>query len=178
MAGRRPKPNEIKQIEGNPGGRPLNLDCPKAPTGAPEMPKGMRKAAQREWKRITRDLLELGVLTIVDGKGLMGYCDAYADWEEAQRECVAEGLWIEEPIVNKEGNVVGYKKKAAPWFTIKYAALKTMKSFLIEYGLTPASRTKLKIEKKPDGPTFPTREESARTNDEPNLEDIDTSVVM
>lgn len=145
---RRPKPTAIKLLEGNPGGRPINTEEPKVELGRPEMPKGLRKTAQREWKNITRELLTLGVLSVVDGKALAMYCDAYADWEEAQKQCVKEGMWYSEPVINSIGLVVGYKHKQSPWFNVKCTAMKMMKCFLIEYGLTPASRTKLKIEKK------------------------------
>ena len=93
-------------------------------------------------------------------------------------QCHKEGMWTKEPIVNKDGEVVGYKNKQAPWFAIKYIALKTMKAFLIEYGLTPASRTKLKIAPKPDEDAeFPTREEMAQS-DAPSLDSIDTTKIM
>ena len=176
---RRPKPNAIRELEGNAGHRPINKDEPKAPIGAPEMPRGMPKAARREWVRICADLLKLGVLTIVDGKGLYAYCLAYADCEAAEKQCHKAGMWTEEPIVNKDGNVVGYKNKQAPWFAIKYVALKTMKAFLIEYGLTPASRTRLKIAQAPDKPEdeFPSRQQMA-DSDAPNLDEIDTTKIM
>lgn len=172
MAGRRPKPLAIKQLEGNPGGRPLNMDEPRAQRGIPEMPKGLRKTARREWGRITVDLDAIGVLTVVDGKALAMYCDAYADWEEAQRECVKKGLWYSEPIVADSG-VVGYKHKPAPWFNIKCAAMKMMKVYLIEFGLTPASRTKLKIEKPQQNGEMPTREQTTLPEQEISLDSID-----
>ena len=175
----RPKPTALKELQGNAGHRPLNAQEPKPDVGCPEMPKGLRKTAQREWRRITADLLRLGVLTVVDGKALAMYCDAYADWEEAQRECVKEGLWVEEPIVNKDGCVVGYKKKQAPWFNIKIIAMKVMKSYLIEFGLTPASRTKLKIEKPQPTDEVQTREQAMGAADaDVDLAGIDTDVVM
>lgn len=174
---RRPKPNALRELEGNVGHRALNKNEPKAAIGAPEMPRGLRKAARREWGRIVKDLLVIGVLTVVDGKGLMAYCDAYADVEELQKECVKKGLFIEEPIVSKDGMVVGYKTKTAPWFTQKYVALKSMKSFLIEYGLTPASRAKLHVERPPtDDEQLPTKEQTRLPDDFIDIADIDTTV--
>jgi P27 family predicted phage terminase small subunit len=172
----RPKPNAIRKLEGNQGHRPLNNDEPKPDLGCPEMPRGLRKAARREWGRITKDLLKLGVLSVIDGKALAMYCDAYADWEEAQKDCVKFGLIIEEPIVSKDGMVVGYKKKPSPAFTVKCLAMKIMKSYLIEFGLTPASRAKLKIERKPESEDLPTREETKLPEDDIDIGSIDTTV--
>ena len=178
---RRPKPTAIKELEGNQSHRPLNPDEPKVDPGAPEMPKELRPAAQREWRRMVAFLMPLGVLTPIDGKALMMYCDSYADWEVAQRQCVKEGMWVEEPIVNKDGNIVGYKFKQAPWFNVKCAAEKIMKSNLIEFGMTPASRAKLHIPAKPkvdpaEDKLF-SRDAVPPANDEPNLDDIDETVV-
>jgi P27 family predicted phage terminase small subunit len=146
---RRPTPTAIKKLNGNPGNRALHEDQePKPESGVPEMPKGLRKTAKREWKRLAPKLDEVGVITKVDGKAFAMYCDAYADWEVAQKKCMEDGMWYSEPVLNHEGLVVGYKHKQAPWFNVKVTAMKVMKSFLIEFGLTPASRSKLKIERK------------------------------
>lgn len=151
----RPKPTALKKLAGNPGNYPLNDAEPTPTVGVPEMPKGLRRAAQREWKRIVSELLQLGVLTVVDGKALAMYCDAYADWQEAQRDCVKHGLVLDSPVLDEENKpiIVGGQaltvRKVNPAFTVKSAAQKTLKSFLIEFGLTPASRAKLKIPAKP-----------------------------
>lgn len=178
---RRPKPTAIKLLEGNPGGRPINHEEPKVDIGCPEMPKGLRKTAQREWKRITRDLLTLGVLSVIDGKALAMYCDAYADWEQAQRKCVSDGMWYSEPVINSEGMVVGQKHKQAPWFNVKCTAMKMMKAYLIEFGLTPASRTKLKIEKKSEAQDDALLSRDAaqvKAADDVDLNSIDETVIQ
>lgn len=179
---RRPNPSAINELRGNPGGRPVNTEEPKPPKGIPEMPKGMRPSAQREWRRMTVFLDSLGVLTVIDGKALAMYCDAYSDWEVAQKKCVTSGMWYDEPVLNKEGDVVGWKHKQAPWFNIKCANMKMMKSFLIEFGMTPASRAKLKIDKvKPSSEEegLLSRDAAAlkQPNDEPDLDAIDLSRV-
>lgn len=141
------KPTAVKELQGNAGHRKLNADEPRPDLGVPEKPKGMPRAASREWDRIVPALLKLGVLTIVDGKALAAYCDAYAYWEQARKDMDSHGLVVEEPILNKEGDEIGTKLKANPAVSIYATMGKLMKSFLVEFGLTPASRSKLKIEK-------------------------------
>lgn len=161
---RRPKPTALKELEGNPGNRALNHDEPQAQKGYPERPKGMSRLARREWGIITKQLDALGLLAVTDGKALAMYCSAYSDWEEAQRQCVKVGSWIE------ESTATGMKWKLAPWFQARCAAAKQMHSFLIEFGLTPASRSKLKIER-----VKPTAEDEAtlsRSAPQPPAEDI------
>lgn len=168
----------MKELAGYPGHHPHNTDEPKVQTGYPEMPKELRATAQREWNRICACLDELGVLTIIDGKALAMYCDGYSDWEEAQRDCIEHGLVVEEPIVSKDGAVVGYKKKPNPAFIVKCMAIKTMKSFLIEFGLTPASRARLKVPVKTQPDALPTRDETKLPEDDLSLDSIDETKIM
>ncbi len=178
--GRRPTPTAIKKLQGNAGKRVLEEDEVRPVSGVPEMPRGLRKAARREWVRIVRELTTLGVLTVVDGKALMAYCDAYADWEEAQKDLLKNTAVLKEPIINKVGDVVGYKTKTNPAFTNKYTALKSMKSFLVEFGMTPASRVHLKANEAPKEPEdLPTREQMAKSiADDPDLKAIDTDKLV
>ena len=152
--GRRPKPTAMKELAGNPGHRPLNDAEPKPDKAAPEMPKGMLKAARREWAAIVPSLLRIGVLSNIDGKALAAYCDAYAHWELARKQIEKYGLVIEEPVLDKDGfvNTAMVRLKANPAVNIYTAMGKLMKSYLIEFGLTPASRSKLKIEKQAEVP--------------------------
>jgi len=162
MAGRRPKPTALKELQGNPGHRPLNDKELAAPKGEPEMPKGMLPAARREWKRIVPILIKLGVLSQIDGKALAAYCDTYAHWEMARKDIDKYGLVVEEPVLDKFNNPIcigaipGVPPEPGAQYLVKLKAnpavsnyalfAKLMKSFLIEFGLTPASRAKLKVE--------------------------------
>ena len=150
--GRRPKPIELHQLGGNPsklsneelaGSQSLLL-----PKGEPEMPKGMPKVARREWRLIVPELLAVGVLALVDRQALASYCRACAMVEQAQKEIDKYGIMFLTKFEDRHGNVVIGDMKANPAVSILNQAEKTKKSFLIEFGLTPASRRNLKIEKK------------------------------
>ena len=84
-AGRPPKPTAIKALAGNPGKRPLNNNEPK-PSGIPSCPTFLDAAAKKEWKRISKELIEIGILTSVDRSILASYCDAYSRWAQATEE--------------------------------------------------------------------------------------------
>jgi P27 family predicted phage terminase small subunit len=145
-SGRRPLPTAVKNLRGNPGKRQPNNAEPTAVAGVPPMPKLSREAA-REWKRIVPELLRLGVLTVVDGKALAGYCHAFARWQEAEKEIKKFGLVVEEPVLMKIDDELidsGYVRlKRNPAVAISFEAQKVMKSFLVEFGLTPASRSRI-----------------------------------
>ncbi len=137
------------------------------------MPRGMSYAARREWRIMSAHLLKLGVLSVIDGKALAMYCASYSDWEEADRECKKKGSW------HQVDGAFGPVWKLAPWFNARCICAKMMKSFLIEFGMTPASRSKLKVEHKPEVPEFPTREEAIRVaEDAVDLNAIDETLVQ
>lgn len=151
--GRPTTPTALKEMKGFPGHRPHPADDWQPEKGAPEMPRGLRKAAKRAWVHWCSILVPPGIMTKADGPALAMACDAFADWEEAQKDLLKNGLiyWYD-TIDKASGNPIRVHK-ANPAFAIKQAAMKTMKAFLTEFGLTPASRPKIKGEKeKPSDP--------------------------
>ena len=140
MAGRPRKPTALKKAEGNRGKRPLPQHEPKAKRGIPTMPKHLNEVARKEWKSITKKLDEIGVLTTIDGTALAAYCDAYCDWVAARELLKDKSLIVK---AAKSGYPIPH-----PALGIKNTALKIMHKFLIEFGMTPAARSK--VELKPD----------------------------
>jgi P27 family predicted phage terminase small subunit len=137
MAGRRPKPTALKELQGNPGKRALNKHEPK-PGGIPKCPVHLDKDAKREWKRISVELIALGLLTSVDMAALAAYCSAYSRWAAAEKN------------IQKFGMVIRSKKSGEPvknpYVLIADAALDHLRKFGTEFGLTPASRSRLQVE--------------------------------
>lgn len=180
---RRPTPSAINKLHGNPGNRAINTLEPEPQLGVPEKPKGMGTAANRIWDRFVRELMEMKVLSIVDGVALREACISAALAEKFSREVLDEPM-VDEPCFDKDGNLVGTKRKVNPATAGYITCSKNMKAFLLEFGLTPASRSKLKIEKpKPnqqeeDGMLSRDAAAERRGNDEPNLDAIDLSKVM
>jgi len=141
------------------------------------MPKGMGTAAKRYWHVFVKELTTVGVLSIVDGLALSQACRSAALAEQFYNESLKEPM-VDVPFFDKQGGLAGYTRKTNPALPGYLATSKNMKSYLIEFGLTPASRTKLKIEKKPVQPEFPGRTAASSTNDDPDLSQIDETIVM
>lgn len=148
-SGRRPKPTKLKKLNGNPGKRELNEKEPTPPIGEPAMPPSLGELAREYWKSLVPELAPMGILSSLDGKSLAAYCHAYEQWVAADKEISARGILIEEPILDKEGNEVGTKLKRNPADIASQSWLKIMKSFLIEFGMTPSARSRLRVEKPP-----------------------------
>lgn len=142
MAGRKPIPTAIKELNGNPGKRPMNDAEPQPKHGEPPMPTGLSKYAKAAWKRMVPVLLGMGVLTVADGDALLLYCEAYAQWKEAMLQIKKHGMTytaigIKEQVITRLSPYIGERDKA----------FKAMKSMLTEFGCTPSSRSRLKVDK-------------------------------
>ncbi len=136
--GRKPKPTAIKQLEGNPGKRELNKYEPKPEKKAPRCPAWLDSEAKKEWRRMAKQLEELGILTEVDMAAFAGYCQTYARWKEA------------EEFISKHGTIVktpsGYWQQV-PQVSIAQTYLKIMNRFCEQFGLTPSSRSRIVADK-------------------------------
>lgn len=138
-----PKPTKLKIAAGNPGKRPLNKQEPRPDGVAPRMPAWLSKKAKAEWRRIVPELSVLGLLTRIDLAALAAYCQSYAELEEATRTLDKEGRVCVWPILDKQGAKIGEKLKSHPAVQQQRDAARLVKQFISEFGLTPASRTRV-----------------------------------
>ena len=137
MRGRKPKPTNLKELAGNPGHRPLNQDEPKPQTVMMQAPRFLDDVANKEWRRISRELYPLGLLTKIDRSALAAYCQAYSRWIQASEEIEGKSLTL------KTENGYEYPN---PLLAIINNALEVMRKFGVEFGMTPSSRSRLKVE--------------------------------
>lgn len=137
MAGRRPKPTALKELAGNPGKRALNKNEPKF-SGLPTCPSHLDKQAKAEWKRVSKELSAVGLLTAVDRAALAAYCQCWSRWVQAEQK-------IQETSLVVKAAKSGYPIQN-PFVSIANTALDLMKKFLTEFGLTPASRSRLSVD--------------------------------
>jgi P27 family predicted phage terminase small subunit len=142
MPGRRPKPSKLKKLAGNPGRRPLPKE-PELALGVPTCPGWLSKEAKEEWKRIVPQLKKARLLVLIDRVALAAYCQAWAELAQATEMLDREGRIIEQPVVSSAtGKKTGAVKKAHPAVKHQRDAFAQVKKFLIEFGLSPASRSK------------------------------------
>ena len=91
-------------------------------------------------------LEEQGLLSAMDRAALAGYCELYARWMKALREIQKGGEVINTPNGSQQ---------VSPWVSIARSAEKELRMFASEFGMTPASRSKVdatpKEKGKPEG---------------------------
>jgi len=135
MAGRRPLPTNVLKMRGNPGRRPLNENEPQPRKGKPICPSHLDDEAKREWKRICNTLLDMGLLTTADRPALAAYCVAWSRWVAAEDMVRTTGLILKAP---QSGSLMHN-----PYLTIANTAMEQMRRMMVEFGLTPAARSKV-----------------------------------
>jgi P27 family predicted phage terminase small subunit len=143
--GPKPMPANVHLLRGNPSKKPLaslldevvrpDVAIPKCPIRS--------EAFRKEWKRITPHLERLGLVSELDRAMLVGYCTAWADLEWAEHR-MAE--YNKDDATGERGRVwdtpSGYKQISV-LMQIRNRALEQLKSFSAEFGLSPASRSRV-----------------------------------
>lgn len=140
MAGRRPTPTELKLVRGNPGKRPINKKEPLPAKRIPSTPAHLTDEGQVAWGRLTVLLDRMGVLTEADGFALERLCDCYSEILALRELVDANGRTYE--TTSTQGELV---IKANPAVAMLADADRRFKSYLVEFGLTPAARSKVQI---------------------------------
>ena len=144
-SGRRPAPTKLKVLRGNPGKRRLSDGEPDPETNLPEPPDHLSEEAKSEWERVGQLLTGLGMVSDLDRAGLAAYCQAWGRWVEAEESLRKCGLVVKSPN--------GYLMQS-PFLAIANKAMEQMKALLIEFGMTPASRTRVHADLPPEEDEF------------------------
>jgi P27 family predicted phage terminase small subunit len=157
LRGRKPKPLKRQISEGDTrkkGVRKLKQALaaePKATRGLPECPTHLTGLAKTAWKFWSKELREMKLDCRPDAVMLEGACVGYARAVAADLLIAKVGSVVAEPVLGKEGELLGCKYKTYPAVTISKAAWSQVRSFCSEFGLSPVSRTRLAMEKPDTG---------------------------
>ena len=144
-AGRKPKPTNLKRLEGNPGRRPLNKNEPKPIPIAPECPEWLSNKAKEEWARAAPVLERLGLLTELDRAVFAGYCQNYGKWVEAEKFLKEKGTTYAYPRKDKDGNTISLYIAPYPQVAIARQCMELIIKLCAEFGMTPSSRGRMSL---------------------------------
>jgi P27 family predicted phage terminase small subunit len=139
---RGPKPTStvVKLITGNPGRRPINAREAKPRVLIPDPPVLLKGDALREWRRITRLLAEVGLITKLDRGVIAAYCQAWSRWIQCERMLETTGLLIKAPN--------GYPMYS-PYLSASNKALDQVRQLSEQIGLSGSSRSRIKATEPP-----------------------------
>lgn len=131
-------PTALKEARGNPGKRALNPDEPQIEAALPDAPAWLDPDALERWSIIAPQLERYGLLTRIDADALAAYCQVWARWKKAEQAIAQYG----QVIKTTAGNAV-----QSPYVGIANKALTHVRAFESEFGMTPSSRSRVKIAK-------------------------------
>lgn len=118
----------------------------QVPVAVPELPTYFRYGgsgpelameARAEWERITPHLVKLGLISELDRAAAANYCFYWALDVLAAKRLIELG---DAALIEKTPS--GYKQIGV-WLQIKNRAAAMLKSFLYEFGLSPAARSRV-----------------------------------
>ncbi|MCC3705216.1 phage terminase small subunit P27 family [Rouxiella badensis] len=146
MPGPPKTPTRLVLVKGNPSKRAINKNEPKPPSGVPPIPKNLDKMGKYWFKRIGEELDVIGVMTSLDGKALELLVEAYTEYRHHCETLEREGYTY--AVYDEEGKDEDQERsirmiKPHPAVAMKSDARKFVRAMLAEFGMSPASRSKV-----------------------------------
>ena len=128
-----PKPTALKELEGTARKDRATTNEPRPDVRIPSTPNWLGKDAKREWRRITKELEAVGMISQLDRTTLALYCQALEEYLEAAAEVDKEGL----TAITSKGTLIQH-----PVVGIRNDAWRRVLKAAAEFGMTPSSRTR------------------------------------
>lgn len=162
MGQRGPKPqsNVIKLLRGNPGRRTLDLhDGVQPEVAVPDAPRHLSKEARKEWRRITVELDELGLVSRLDRAALAIYCQTWGRLVlaeqalERKRQAAITAGEDEAEAVFIQCTPTGFMRESA-LLRIVSKLQQDCDRYLASFGMSPSSRSKVKSSDNRQGELF------------------------
>ena len=134
MRGRKPKPTQLKILQGNPGHQKINKNELQPGYSIPDPPDHLSEVALEEWNRIAPLFFAQKLMSPIYMAALAAYCQAYGRWVEAEEELAVEGSTIK----TSNGNII-----QNPLVGIANTAMLLMDRFGVQFGYTPSAIARL-----------------------------------
>lgn len=140
--GRPRKPSALAELHGDYAKNPQrrNKMEPVVETLAPVCPSGLTMEAAEEWDRVISELSNLRVIGLSDRSALYLYIAAWQSWKDALEDVRDSGLVLRDADSGR-----AYENPASK---IACRLQDQMHKILCQFGLTPASRTRVNITEK------------------------------
>ncbi|GGH24495.1 phage terminase small subunit P27 family [Cribrihabitans marinus] len=136
--GRKRTPEHLKVVRGTDRADRRNDDAPVCDVARPAMPETLSTTAQENWDRFCGVLEGMGVLSLADDMALEILVETYAQVREAQEIIDAEGTHYE-----TTSSTGGTMIRQHPAVAMRSDASRRFQSLMSEFGLTPASRSRV-----------------------------------
>lgn len=140
MSGPPKTPTHLRLVRGNPSKRPINKSEPQPTKGVPPTPKHFNKQEKCWFKVLGERLDSIGVLTVLDAMALELLVGAYIEWRRHRDVIEQEGESYK--TTSADGSVM---IRPHPQVAMMADAWKRICRMQAEFGMTPASRSKVNV---------------------------------
>jgi P27 family predicted phage terminase small subunit len=142
VAGRKPKPTNLKMIQGTYRPDRANPSEPKPRAVIPPCPEFLQGEARKQYQKTAKKLARIGLMTELDDMALSMVCQGWADYLEATDQVKRSGMLVKSPngfpVLN-------------PYLIAANQALKKVRALFAEFGMTPGSRSRIRASATADG---------------------------
>lgn len=157
QSGRRPKSAKQHKLDGTfQRCRHAGIKTPEPPAGVPNAPKPLTGDALAEWNRMVNRLALVGTLSVVDDAALYQYACLFAEVEAlsvTQAETAASIDIVEENLRGLEQSdlvaafqeITKLRQLEARYVTQIRQGRMALRHFLVEFGMTPSARARIKL---------------------------------
>lgn len=141
------KPPELKLLEGR-GHRAVDLTSVFRPeVGAPTMPRDLSREGRKAWKRLVPELVRYNLLSRVDSDALEDLCETIGLIKVLRRSINARQELLltknEDPAGAVEARTPKGMRIQSPTYQALNREREKLRSWLAEFGLTPAQRARV-----------------------------------
>lgn len=153
-------PTQIKVIRGTfrRNEAPANEPQPDLLKAAPKPPAHLNKWAKHMWKDIAGKLLTLGMLTDIDIYTLEVLCEQYGIYRELKDAITHRQTPVGREKISIAQYLAGQNSQTIPEYAAMRAAFERYSALLKEFGLSPASRSRMDIPREPPKAVDPMEE--------------------
>src|SRR5512142_2510195 len=132
--GRKPKPTNLKLIQGTYRVDRANPSEPKPRAVIPPCPKFLQGEARKQYQKTAKKLARIGLMTELDDMALAMLCQGWQEYLDNTEQVKKSGMLVKSPngfpILN-------------PYLIAANQALKKVRALLTEFGMTPGSRSRI-----------------------------------
>lgn len=140
-------PTAIKRLRGNPGKRPLNEREARPGARVPPAPRWLSAGAKREYRRLGKLLLGVGLMTEIDGVALGMLCESLAMYDQAKKVLGEQQLGL--IVVSDKGNTYQH-----PAVGLMNSARADVLRWAREFGMTPSARSRIAVDSGGEEPSL------------------------
>lgn len=148
MAGRKRKPDHLKLVSGTAQPCRMNPDAPVPSSALPDAPEWLSKRGAELFEQLVGIVGEMGVGSASDS-AMLAMAASRLEEVEICTAIIEDGgrTFISAASYDEEGRLVSQQIKGHPVVAQRSEAMRHAQSLLVEFGLSPAARSKVSATK-------------------------------